>query len=62
MSFIEYLTEKYGADVRWITVHPGGKGERRGWGKKKGIPVLISKKDGTILGGNGWTVRWSEDR
>lgn len=53
MSFIEYLTEKYGADARWITVHPGGKGERKGGGKKKGIPVLISKKDGTILGGMG---------
>ena len=38
MSFIEYLTEKYGADARWITVHPGGKGERKDGGKKKRNP------------------------
>lgn len=46
MNFIEYLVEKYKDDERWVTIFPAGK-------KKKGIKVLIKKKDGEVLAGMG---------
>ena len=39
---------------QWITVHPGGKGQKSdGSGMKGGTHVLIDKESGKILGGMG---------
>lgn len=40
--------------AKWITVHPGGKGQKSdGTGERKGQPVLIDDETGEILGGMG---------
>lgn len=58
MDFIKFLMEKYVSQddmdgKRWITIFPGGKGEKKDGEQRKGLRVLIDAGTGEVLAGMG---------